>query len=338
MTVSTPRLISGIFGAAAGAAALFGIASASAGDLKLRLEWTPIAIHSWYFLALDKGWYKEEGVNLTIEPGAGSVNTTQVVAAGSHDVGQAGQATMAAGRQQGLPVKAIGALIRKNEMGILVPKDSPYNSVKDLVDNNIKIVTSPGSFEIPFLEPWFKMAGTDFKKANMMYVDAKLKTSTYLTGEAGAVSTSPATMRSLFEAQRPSKFMLMSEVGMNVPGTGIIANENAIKNKAQDIRGFLKATYRAFDHIVGKKNYEEAYETLIRMRPEAKVPKEVMLGQFRDHETFWVTDATKGKPWGYMAPSDWDEAIKNLKLAGSVAVDAKAADFYTNDLLPAVTN
>jgi NitT/TauT family transport system substrate-binding protein len=307
-------------------------------DLKMRLEWSPIVIHTWYFLALEKGWYKAEGVNVTIESGNGSVHTIQVVGAGSHDIGQAGQATAAMARaKDNIPVKSIGALIRKNEMGILVPKGSPHKNPKDLVANNVKIVTSPGSFEIPFLEPWFKMAGTDFKKAQMMYVDTKLKSSTYLSGDAGAVSTSPAFMRSLFEAKRPSDFFMMSEVGLDVPGTGLIANDDAIKNKADEIRKFLKVTYRAFDYIIGGKHYDEAYDAIIKQRPEAKIPKEVMMGQFKDHESLWVTDATKGKPWGYMAPEDWEKATKIMKEIGMPA-SAKATDFYTNALLPAVTN
>ncbi|MSP51866.1 MAG: hypothetical protein EXQ91_05675 [Alphaproteobacteria bacterium] len=329
-----------LFGALAGAAVVATLVSAPAqADLKMRLEWSPIMIHSWFFLAEARGWYKEEGVNVTFESGNGSVHTTQVVAAGSHDIGQAGQATAAIGRaKDGLPVKSIGALIRKNEMGILVPKDSPFKGPKDLVDNNIKIVTSPGSFEIPFLEPWFKLAGTDFKKANMIYVDTKLKGSTYLNGDAGAVSTSPAFMRAQFEDKRPSKFFMMSDVGVDVPGTGLIANETAIRDKAEEIRKFLKVTYRAFDYIVAGKRYEEAYDALTKQRPEAKIPKEVMMAQFKDHETLWVTDATKGKPWGYMAPVDWEKAIKVLKDIGSVPATAVATDFYTNALLPAVTN
>ncbi len=331
------KLVLGLAGAVVGASAL--LATPAQADLKMRLEWSPIVIHTWYFLAEAKGWYKEEGVNVTFEPGNGSVHTTQVVAAGSHDIGQAGQATAAIGRAKDkLPVKSIGALIRKNEMGILVPKDSPHKGPKDLVDNNVKIVTSPGSFEIPFLEPWFRLAGTDFKKANMVYVDTKLKGSTYLSGEAGAVSTSPAFFRAQFEDKRPSKFFLMSDVGVDVPGTGIIANETAIRDKAEEIRKFLKVTYRAFDYIVGGKRYDEAYDAITKQRPEAKIPKDVMLAQFKDHEILWHTDATKGKPWGYMAPEDWEKAIKVLKDIGSVPADAKAADFFTNALLPAVTN
>jgi NitT/TauT family transport system substrate-binding protein len=130
----------------------------------------------------------------------------------------------------------------------------------------------------------------------------------------------------------------MSDVGVDVPGTGLIANETAIKDKADEIRRFLKVTYRAFDYIIGGKRYEEAYDAITKQRPDAKIPKDVMIMQFKDHEPLWVTDASKGKPWGYQAPEDWEKAIKILKEIGSVPAQANAADFYTNALLPAVTN
>ena len=310
-------------------------------DLKVRLEWTPILIHSWYFLAEKNGWYAEEGVRVTFEPGAGSVNTTQIVAAESHDIGQASHSAMSIGRsKQGLEVKAIASLIRNNEMGILVPKGSGWKSPKDLVDNNVKIITSPGGFDIPFLDTWFRMSGTNAKKADFLNVATKLKGSTYINKKGDALSTSPAYFNAIFGKFRPSDFFMMSEVGLRIPGTGIIANEKAIKEKATEIRGFLKATMRAFDHIIGGKNYEDGYNALMAMHPEVKAKKDIVLAQFKDHERLglWVTDATKGKPWGFMAPSDWASAVKIMTDAGVLKAGHSPTEFYTNELQPAVTN
>ena len=168
------RFWRGALGTAGALAAMLASLPASA-DLKMRLEWTPSIHHSWFFIAEEKGWYKEEGVKVTIEPGSGSVSTIQIVASGSHDIGQASHSALAVGRSKnGLKVKAIGALLRKNEMGILVPQGSGWKSPKDLVDNNVKILVSPGGFDTPFFEPWFKLAGTDHRKANFVYVDANL--------------------------------------------------------------------------------------------------------------------------------------------------------------------
>ena len=329
----------GIAGAIVGVSALATSVQAQT-ELKLRLEWTPILIHSWYFLAEDRGWYKEEGIKVEIESGRGSVNTTQVVASGSHDIGQASHSAMSVGRaKEGLKVKAIGSLIRKNEMGILVPEGSGLKSPKDLVDKKIKIVTSPGGFDIPFLEPWFRLAGTNYKDATFVSVDTTIKGSTYVNKGGDAVSTSPAFFRAIFAAQgRPSEIFWMADLGVDVPGTGMIASEKAIAEKPEAIRGFLRATTRAMDHILGKKNYEDAFNAIQKLRPESKPNKDVMMAQFKDHEFLWVTDETKGKPWGYMGVQDWERAVKIMTDIGVISAGQNAKDFYTNDLLPKVTN
>ena len=334
------RLFVSIFGVVI-AGAIFISSTPAQADLKMRLEWTPILIHSWYFLAEKNGWYAEEGVRVTFEPGAGSVNTTQIVAAESHDIGQASHSAMTVGRsKQGLKVKAIASLIRRNEMGILVPKDSGWKSPKDLVDNNVKIVTSPGGFDTPFFESWFRLSGTNVKRATFLNVDPKLKGSTYIGKKGDAISTSPAFFNAIFGTKRPSDFFMMSEAGLNMPGTGIIASEKAIREKPDEIRGFLKATMRAFDHIIGGKNYEDGYNAIVEMRKEFKMPKGMVLAQFKDHERLglWVTDATKGKPWGFMAPEDWGSAIKVMTDAKVIAAGHSPTEFYTNDLQPAATN
>lgn len=334
------RLWTGVAGAVLAGAV--GLASMPAqADLKMRLEWTPILIHSWYFLAEKNGWYAEEGVRVTFEPGAGSVNTTQIVAAESHDIGQASHSAMSVGRsKQGLKVKAIASLIRRNEMGILVPQGSGWMSPKDLVDNDVKIITSPGGFDVPFFEAWFRMSGTDVKKADFLNVATKLKGSTYIGKKGDALSTSPAFFNAIFGARRPSDFFMMSEVGLNMPGTGIIASEKAIQEKPDEIRGFLKATMRAFDHIIGGKNYEDGYNALVEMRPEVKMPLGLVIAQFRDHEKLelWTTAATEGKPWGYMAPEDWASAINIMTDAEVIEAGHDPTEFYTNELQPAVTN
>jgi NitT/TauT family transport system substrate-binding protein len=338
MTVN--RFWASAVGVVLGGAVFISSAPAQA-DLKMRLEWTPILIHSWYFLAEKNGWYADEGVRVTFEPGAGSVNTTQIVAAGSHDIGQASHSAMSVGRsKQELEVKAIASLIRKNEMGILVPQGSGWKSPKDLVDNNVKIITSPGGFDVPFFEAWFRMSGTNVKKADFLNVATKLKGSTYIGEKGDALSTSPAFFNAIFGARRPSDFFMMSEVGLNIPGTGIIASEKAIREKPNEIRGFLKATMRAFEHIIGGKNYEDGYNALVEMRPEVKMPMGLVVAQFRDHARLglWTTEATKGKPWGYMAPSDWESAVQIMTDAKVIGAGHSPTEFYTNELQPAVTN
>ncbi len=79
--------------------AVFAMAGASTGasaeTLKVRLEWLPYGMHAPFHLATEKGWYKDAGLEVTIDDGNGSGPAVQLVAAGQYDISHANLATMA---------------------------------------------------------------------------------------------------------------------------------------------------------------------------------------------------------------------------------------------------
>ena len=337
------RLVLGlaVLGAMALGSALTATSSQAAEELKVRLDWLPWALHSTMHLAEAKGWYAAEGIKVDVEDGRGSVKTVQLVGAGNYHVGYAGQSTMAAGKaKSGIPVKAIAGIVRQNEMGILVPKDSGWTTPKDLVDNNVKVSVSAGSFEAPFLEAFFRLGGTDVKKVNFLTVGAPAqKISNYISGEAGALISGPAYLAPILATKRPSNAIMMSDFGLNMPGTGFIANDDAIANNGDAIRKFLKATLAALDYIYkSDANKKEAVAAMIAARSKAKLNAEISLAQFGTYQPLLHTPRTAGKPWGYQPPEDWREAIDNMMKAGAIPKGQNYKDYFTNALLPTVTN
>ncbi|MSP51087.1 MAG: hypothetical protein EXQ91_01645, partial [Alphaproteobacteria bacterium] len=77
------RLMSGLVAAAI--TGLAAVGSASGEPLRVKLEWLPGAIHAWYHLAAEKGWYKEAGLDVEIEDGKGSTVGIQLVGAGNFE-------------------------------------------------------------------------------------------------------------------------------------------------------------------------------------------------------------------------------------------------------------
>ena len=132
---------------------------------------------------------------------------------------------------------------------------------------------------------------------------------------------------------------MMSDFGLNMPGTGFIANDDAIDKKADAIRKFLKATLAALDYIYQDKSHrDEAVAALIAARPKAKLSAEIPLGQFESYMPLLHTARTEGKPWGFQPPGDWKEAIDNMMTAGAIPQGQNYTDYFTNALLPTVTN
>src|SRR6266849_6803611 len=85
-------------------------AAAKPESVTMRLGWLANAQYAGDFVALDKGWFKERGIDLRIDPGGPNIDPISLTAAGSNTVGNvASIAALLLARSNGLPVKAFAA-------------------------------------------------------------------------------------------------------------------------------------------------------------------------------------------------------------------------------------
>lgn len=120
-----------IFGAAALAFALSGGIASAADPVTLQLKWVTQAQFAGYYVAKDKGFYDEEGLDVTIKPGGPDIAPEQVIAAGGADVIVTWMAAALAARERGVPLvniaqpfKSSGLLLTcRKDTGIATPAD-----------------------------------------------------------------------------------------------------------------------------------------------------------------------------------------------------------------------
>ena len=113
-------LLSNALAGALGIALLSSSAAMAQQKLAARLDFIPYGSHAPFYLAQEKGWFKENGVEPTIEDGTGTTTTVQLVGAGKYDIGYAGFVSAMVAREKGVPVKAIAGVFRKGDLGVVV--------------------------------------------------------------------------------------------------------------------------------------------------------------------------------------------------------------------------
>ncbi len=84
---------------------VFFAGTVSAEPIRLMLNWVADSEHAGWFAGLEKGFYKEQGLDLTIIPGAGSAKAVKAVAAKTAEYGEADMGEIIKGRSQGIPVR-----------------------------------------------------------------------------------------------------------------------------------------------------------------------------------------------------------------------------------------
>jgi NitT/TauT family transport system substrate-binding protein len=298
--------------------------------LSVRLDWTPWGSHAPIHLAAQKGWFKQAGLEVEVEDGNGSVTTVQLVGAGKFDVGHASLAPMIIARDKGLPVKAIANFVRRNDIGLLVPRGT-IKGPKELAGK--KLIFTAGSLEAPFLDQFLAAGGLKREQVELINVEASAKLPSYAANRGDGVFSSVPFVQPSVEATRPSDAVLFSDHGLQFPSFGLVSSEDKIKARGPALRRFASIVAGSWEYIL-KGGEDEAVKALIAQRPQAKLDAKMLRAQVEALKGFFPTAATQGQPMGMMAEADWSAGIKTMASVKLIK-DAKASEFYTNDLLDA---
>jgi NitT/TauT family transport system substrate-binding protein len=319
-----------VFSAVITVAAMISSVADAADTLRVRLDWTPWGDQVPFHLAIKKGWYAKQGLDVQLEDGNGSVSTVQIVGNGDYDIGHASLATMAIARSKGLQVKAVAGFIRQNDIGLMIGKDTGVNSPKDLKGK--KLTFTAGSLETPFLDRFVSAGGLTRDDLELTNVDAANKGTLYMSGRVDGAFSSAPFMQPIFDRQRPTKTIKFSDYGLEFPSFGLFATEATIAAKRDQIRKFASVTAGAWQYILNG-HEAEGVQAIMEARPQAKLDAQVLLDQIKILRDLVSTPATAGKPMGIMAEADWAKALDTLqqgKLLGHV--EAPGA-YYTNDFI-----
>src|SRR4051812_20277512 len=117
--------------------------------VKFTTSWVPEGPNLFAYVARDKGFWKERGLDVSVARGAGSGAAAQAVGGGSFDFGMGATPTMIIQASKGLPITCIGQINYDALMGIGLLADSSIKAPKDLEGKSLG--ASVGSGEYPFL-------------------------------------------------------------------------------------------------------------------------------------------------------------------------------------------
>ncbi len=298
--------------------------------VNVRLDWTPWGTHGAFHLAQQKGWYKEAGLDVSIEDGNGSVTTVQIVGSSDRfDVGHAALSSMMIARDKGLPVKAVAPFARRSDIGVLVPEDSGITDPSGL--RGKKLVYTAGSLEAPFMDSFLKAGNLKRDDVELLNVEAAGKMTTYIMNRADAVVSTIPFVMSLATEKRPSRAILFADYGLNMPSFGIFASEEKLAKRGDAIGKFASVTARAWQYIYDG-HQDEAVQAIIAQRPQARLDPKVLRAQIDILYEYFGKPA-KGERIGVPVASDWEEAVKTLTSVGLIGKDRFAAEFYATGLV-----
>lgn len=306
-------------------------ATARAQDkVTLMTDWSPYGVHGPLFLAQQKGWLKQAGLDVDIQDGKGSVTTIQLVGTGSIDVGFVQLASMAAAIDKGMAITSVVCWVRAGDNGVIVPANGPIHTPQDLVGR--RIVYPLGGASASLMQAFFNAAKLPKDKLNLIGVDSSALASTYIAGNVDAAITTIAYLEPMIEDKRASRTIPYSSVGLLVPSFGLVVRKSDITARKEMLAKLVPVLNRSWDYVEHG-HVDEAIDAIIAGRPNEKLDRAVMKAQLIGYLKLLDTPATKGKPTGWQAASEWQQAAASLQSAGLIKTALPPQDYYTNQFI-----
>ena len=297
---------------------------ASAEDVAFRLNFKPAAPHVVYYLAKEKGWFQEAGINLQITPGTGSTDSVKLTAAGQFDLAEAAASSLIVGRAQDIPVKAAAMIYQQSPTMLMVLESSGIKTLKDLVGKRIGVRYQGAVY--PEYVALLKKNGID--KSQVKEIQIGIGETPLFVGQVDALSNY-VQEAPRFEKQFGKKLNIIrfTDYGVNFYATAIITSESTAQKKPELIRKFVSIVARTWKYV--ETHPEEAVDALVKAIPELG-DKEALVTELKIFMPLMKNEATEKNGWGYMVKDRWETDINFFFDQEVIKKKVEVDSCYTN--------
>lgn len=330
----TIRLVAGA--AALGLVAMAGAASAE-DDVRLRLNWMWYGSHAPFALGKDKGYFKENGINLDVRSGNGSGSAHRLVANGDSQFSYGSCASMLNLAAQGAPLISVGVIDATGTEAIIVRPDSGVKSIQGLKGKSI--LTTANAGVNTFFPLVLKNAGLSESDVTVTNVPEGALVSSYLQGAGGAIGMlgglddKPAEIKAN-GGDDPITFPY-SDYGINQVGYCIVTTREVVEKNPDLVKRFMAATVKSY--AAAEKDPDAAVAAMADIvggtmaedegKAQARAVLDVTLG-------ILYSPNNPDKHLGWNVPADWDSMLALMKEYNDLETSEPATAFYTNDFVP----
>ncbi|WP_243387636.1 ABC transporter substrate-binding protein [Bacillus kexueae] len=300
-------------------------------EVTIMLDWFPNTNHTGLYVALEKDYFEEEGLNVTIqEPGDG-IAAEQVVASGQADFAISYQESLTQARATGIPLVSIAAIIQENTSAFASLKEVGIATPEDFEGKRY------GGWGSPTEEAVLKALS---EKYNIDYTQIEQVT----LGQADFFQSigRDADFEWIYygwdgvEADRQGielNYIFLKDIdeALNYYTPIIATSEEKIENDAETVRAFMRAVSKGYEYAID--NPDDAAAILIQHVPDLN---EELVKASQN----WLSEQYRGKAekWGIQKEEVWERYANWMYEQGLIESNIEADKAFTNEFLPEVQN
>lgn len=293
------------------------------------LDWTPNTNHTGLYVAQDKGYFDEAGLDVEIvqppEDGA-----EMLVGSGQAQFGVSFQDSMlpAVAGDNAMPIEAVAAVVQHNTSGIISRKGEGMDTPKGMEGK--KYATWDLPIEKATLKQVVEADGGDFSKVELI--------PSTVTDEVSALQSDTVDAIWIFYgwagvatevAGLETDYFAFKDIDpvFDYYTPVIIGNSDWMKEKPDTAKAFLEALKKGYEFAIDKP--DEAADILLKNAPE--LDKELVVESQKYLSAEYKADVDR---WGYIDPARWNAFYNWINENGLFDAEIPEDTGFTNDYLP----
>ena len=297
--------------------------------IKFATDWRAQAEHGGFYEALANGEYAKRGLDVQIVQGGPGVNVPQLLASGAVQAGMGSNSFIALNMaQEGVPVKAVAAMMQKDPQVLIAHPDQGIESISDLKGHPILLSDASVTAFWVWLKSKYGFSDDQIRKYTFnsapFLADKRVAQQGYVTSE-------PYTLEK--EAKLKAKVFLLADDGYPSYATMILVPQSLIDQNPAAVKAFVEASAQGWhDYLYGDPKPADA---LIR-KDNPEMAQDVLDQAREKMKSYGIVDGGEAKTTGIGTMSDarWAEFFK---IASDQGVYPKTLDYKKAYTLQFVT-
>ena len=235
-------------------------------DFDIVLDWYPNAVHSFIYVAMEKGYYEEEGLKVNVQFPSNTNDAISLTAAGLYYQTN----TVSTAANQNIPIKVIGTVVQHPLNIVMSMGESGINGAKDLKGKTVGYPGTPDN-EV-FIKAMMEHNGLKYEDVTMQDVGFDLNTA-LITGNVdaiigGYINHEYPTL--LQEGYDVTYFDITDEGIPDYEELVLVTGEKQIEEESDKLEAFIRASKKGFEDM--KNDPQAALDTLLKYQDEGNYP------------------------------------------------------------------
>ncbi len=214
------------------------------------LNWFAVGDHAAYWVALEKGYFSQRGLEVTLENSKGSGDSIAKVDTGRADAGLADAVAVLGASSRGARVKMVGMVFDHTPLNFFSRKDKPITRPKDLEGKTIG--APPGDGQRQAWPAFAKLHKIDESKVTWVNIEPAAKIAALAEKRVDVVGDYSTGLPFYEKAMGVGNAQMMpwADTGFDLYSMSIIASDKTMKERPKALRAFLEAAYMGWRDVM----------------------------------------------------------------------------------------